>query len=231
MRTTLLLATTIAVLVSLAGGVALAAVINCPNAARGYCYGTKVGDGMYGSARVDRMFGFGGADLMYGYGRGDSINGGGEVGWGDKILGGNGADDISGQRGDDGLYGGNGNDAVYGGPGDDIVQGDFGNDVLNTGRGSDRVNARDGERDWIRCVNGVNDLVYYDRGLDVVRGCSFGRLVALSAPEEPFGPKSKILVDHRGEELCVPEAQLKEHLRHDDEIINPQGCSSAREGR
>jgi hypothetical protein len=232
MRRAVLLLATMTVVGLVAGGVALAAVISCPNAAKGYCYGTSVGDGMYGTFKVDRMFGFGGADLMYGYGRGDFMYGGNEIGWGDKILGGNGADAIYGQRGDDGLYGGNGNDTINGGPGNDIVQGDYGNDILNTGKGSDRINAQDGQRDWITCVGGANDLVYYDRGLDVLQGCASAvRFVALSSSDGLFEPKPKILISHGGEELCVPETELKRHLKHGDRILNPQGCSNAEEGR
>lgn len=216
-----------------AGGVALAAVIGCPNAANRYCFGTSVGDGMYGTYKVDRIYGFGGADLMYGFGSRDTMYGGDEFGWGDKILGGNWGDYISGQRGDDGLYGGNGNDTVRGGPGDDIVQGDYGNDWLYTGTGADRVNARDGWKDWITCKGSANDLVYYDRGLDVLRNCGWAASFSAQtlAPNELFASKSKILISHEGEELCVPETELNRHLKHGDEILNPQGCSNAREGR
>jgi hypothetical protein len=212
------------------GGVALAATINCPNATGGYCYGTSVGDAMYGTPNVDRMYGFGGADLIYGYGSADIMYGGNETGWGDRMLGGGGADQINGQGGDDGLYGNNGNDTINGGAGDDIVQGDFGSDTLTTGTGADRVNAQDGQQDFITCEDPANDLVYYDRGLDVLQGCS-GSLVELPPPDKIFEESGKVLVDEKGKEVCLPEAVLDGHLKHGGEIINAQGCSDAEQGR
>ena len=231
MRRTMLLMAATALALLVASGVALAATINCPNASGGYCYGTNVGDALYGTFKVDRMYGYGGADLMYGYGRGDYMYGGDESGWGDKMLGGRGADRMNGEGGDDALYGGNGNDTINGGGGDDLVQGDNGNDTLRTGTGVNRVNAQDGQRDWIICGN-PSDLVYYDRGLDVLEGCGGSGLVELPPPDEVFEPKGKVLVSHKGDkELCVPEGALKGHLKHGDEILNPQGCSNAEEGR
>jgi len=216
----------------IASGVALAASISCPNAKGGYCYGTGVGDGMYGDFRVDKMYGFGGADLMYGYGDGDHMYGGNEFGWGDKMLGGNGPDRMAGNRGDDALYGGNGNDVVDGGSGDDLIQGGYGNDALYTGLGDDQVNAQDGQRDIITCGSG-NDLIYIDSKLDVLRDCGTGRaeLSRLAAPDDLFAHTGKVLVDHDGDERCLPEEKLKGHLEHGDEIINPAGCSNASQGR
>jgi hemolysin type calcium-binding protein len=231
MRRTMLLMAAAALALLVAGGVALAATIDCPNASRGYCYGTNVGDALYGTSNVDRMYGLGGADLMYGYGRGDYMYGGDESGWGDKLLGGNGADRMNGQGGDDAVYGGNADDVINGGPGDDIVQGDYGNDTLNTGTGSDRVNAQDGQKDWITCVDGANDRVYYDRGLDVLQGCGGSGLIELPPPDDLFNPETKVLIDHKGKEQCLPENAIKGHLEHGDEILNPQGCSDTKEGR
>ena len=216
----------------IAGGVALAASINCPNAPDGFCYGTKVGDGMYGDFRVDRMYGFGGADLMYGDGNGDRMYGGNEAGWGDKMLGQRGEDGMRGNRGDDALYGGNGDDVVDGGRGDDLIQGGYGNNAIYTGSGDDQVNAQDGQKDVITCGSG-NDLIYLDFKLDVLRDCGTTRanLSKLSPPEDLFAHTGKVLVDHEGEERCLPEEDLKAHLEHGDEIINPSGCSDAKEGR
>jgi len=40
-----------------------------------------------------------------------------------------------------------------------------------------------------------------------------------------------VLVDHKGKkELCLPEAALKGHLKHGDEIISEEGCSEDTEG-
>jgi hypothetical protein len=186
---------------------------------------------MYGTANVDRMYGRGGADLMYGYGSGDYMYGGDESGLGDALYGGNGADTMRGEGGDDALYGGNGDDTIGGGPGGDIVQGDYGNDTLNTGTGSDRVNARDGQKDFITCIDGANDVVYYDRGLDVVQGCGGSGLIELPPPDGLFERKTKVLVSHKGGDLCLPQSAVKGHLKHGDEVLNPQGCFDPEEGR
>jgi hypothetical protein len=42
------------------------------------------------------------------------------------------------------------------------------------------------------------------------------------------GPGEKggmVLVDHKGKELCLPEAALNGHLNHGDEVIDEEGCS------
>ena len=144
---------------------------------------------------------------MYGRGGGDSMYGGSEAGLGDKMRGGAGADLINGQGGDD------------------LIEGGPGPDTLNTGRGSDRVDARDGEKDTVTC-DGNNDLVYYDRGLDVLQGCS-GDLTVLP-PDGPFGNAGKILVDHESKELCLPETALQGHLGHGDEVLSWSACSGRR---
>lgn len=232
MRRTMLLVAAGALALLVASGVALAASISCPNAPGGKCYGTNAGDGMYGTDRVDRMYGFGGADLMYGYRSGDRMYGGNESGWGDKLLGQRGEDKMKGNRGDDALYGGNGDDVVYGDRGDDLIQGGYGNDALYTGYGYDQVNAQDGERDLIVCGPGA-DLVYYDFGLDRLRYCGSARadLSRSSPPVELFAHTGKVLVNHEGGKRCLPEERLKGHLEHGDEIMNPSGCSNAKEGR
>jgi hypothetical protein len=35
----------------------------------------------------------------------------------------------------------------------------------------------------------------------------------------------RVLVDHKGKELCLPEAALNGHLKHGDEVISEEGCS------
>ena len=203
-------ATTLAMLV--ACGVALAASVECPTASGGYCYGTNQGDAIYGTQNVDREFGKGGSDLMYGYEGGDFMYGGDEAGVGDKMRGGRGADLINGQGG---------NDLIVGGPS---------SDTLKTGRGSDRVEAKDGNKDFITC-KGSNDLVIYDRGLDVREGCAGGN-TALPEPARPLEPDTKVLVDHKGKkELCLPEAALNGHSKHGDEVLSWEGCSDTEGGR
>ena len=197
-------ATTLAMLV--ACGVALAASVDCPTASGGYCYGTNSGDALYGTPNVDREFGKGGSDLMYGYGDGDFMYGGDEAGVGDKMRGGGGPDLINGQGG---------NDVIDGGPG---------SDTLKTGKGSDRVEAKDGNKDYRTC-QGSNDLVVYDRGLDVLQGCA-GASTGPAQPVTPIEPDAKVLIDHKGKKaLCLPEAALNGHLKHGDEVLNWSGCS------
>ncbi len=36
---------------------------------------------------------------------------------------------------------------------------------------------------------------------------------------------------HEDGQLCLPEEEVKRHLEHGDEIINPSGCSDTKEGR
>ena len=160
---------------------------------------------------------------------------------------------MHGQDGDDALYGDSGNDGVYGGYGDDLVQGGYGNDTLNAGPGADRINAQEGQKDYIElCGSGAYDVVYYDRGLDVLLGCAYPQGAAresagLSAaeateatevelstkkpPKGLFEHTGKVLVEHDGKELCVAEDALKGHLKHDDKIINATECSSSEQGR
>jgi hypothetical protein len=50
----------------------------------------------------------------------------------------------------------------------------------------------------------------------------------------PGGPPkggNRILVDHKGKELCLPKAALRGHLRHGDEVINEEGCSDPAAGK
>src|SRR5215216_869801 len=90
------LLTTMAVVLVLGSGVALAATtIHCPNEpSQGtpssylYCYGTSLADTMVGSDLPDMMYGKGAKDTMHGYA--DSVSLYGEKG-SDHIYGGSGA--------------------------------------------------------------------------------------------------------------------------------------------
>ena len=187
---------TTALVMLVACSAALAASIKCPTDPDGYCYGTNRGDSLSGTSGVDREYGYGGGDFMYG---------GNETGLGDKMLGGVGADLINGQGGDD---------LINGGPG---------RDTLKTGSGSDQVEAKDGEKDTIICDG--SDDVSYDVGLDVLEGCTPG-LSELPPTDSPFDPDTKVLVEHKvGKELCLPEAALKGHLKHGDEVLDWSGCT------
>ena len=231
MRRTLLLMATTALALLVASGVALAASINCPNASGGSCTGTNADDALYGTPQVDRMDGRGGEDLMYGYGANDRMEGGDETGLGDKMRGGGGADTMLGQRGGDALYGGTGDDTIRGGPGNDLIEGNRGNDTLSTGAGSDRVNAQDGQRDRIICTD-ASERVFYDAGLDVLEGCGEEGVSVdpVTAPGGPFEDNGKVLIKHQKgkKKLCVPEAALRGHLEHGDEILDWSGCSASK---
>lgn len=242
MKRVMIMLSMTALLTALSAGAALAAVVNCPNSNGGKCFGTAAGDGLYGSFRVDTIYGFGGADLVRGYGNADVLYGGNEVGFGDKILGGNANDRVLGQGGDDALYGENGNDRVNGGAGNDIVVGGPGNDILGGGAGGDEINARDGEKDTILICGSESDRIFYDRGLDVLQGCITSQgvsslsaseanqntLLAKQPPEGLFEHTGKVLVENKGTEKCVAEKELKSHLKNGGEIVNPAGCSGAK---
>jgi hypothetical protein len=47
-----------------------------------------------------------------------------------------------------------------------------------------------------------------------------------TSPEQGGPPKgeNRVLLDHKGKELCLPKAALKGHLEHGDEVLNEEGC-------
>ena len=200
--------------------------------------GTNKGEVLNGTPRADTVYALGGADLVRGYAERDLLYGGNEAGWGDKILGGTFSDRIFGQDGHDALYGEAGNDEVRGGYRDDLVAGGSGNDTLDGGPGADEIDARDGEKDTIVIRSGEGDVVYYDRGIDVLTAPASSQgsasltaseageeaeLLAERPPEGLFEPHGKILVEHEGERVLVSERALESHLGHGDEIVDPTG--------
>jgi Ca2+-binding RTX toxin-like protein len=226
-----------ATMLVLAAGTATAATIN----------GTPGGDALYGTPQADTISGYGGADLLHGYGTADYLYGGSEDGWGDKVLGGTGGDLILGQDGRDALYGEGGGDEVRGGNRNDLVEGGGGEDVLDGGPGADQINARDGQKDTVVIRSGEYDTIYYDKGLDVLvtsaetpasvqgRISEATGLTATEATEDRtelhaegppkglFESNGKVLIEHEGEGLLVPEDELAHHLGHGDEIVDPTG--------
>ena len=164
MRRTILLATSMALALLLACGVALAATVDCEG---GTCVGTPSNDTLFGTPQVDEMFGLAKGDLMYGYESADLMSGGGGS---DRMYGGVGADTVNGDAGNDAVYGGRGNDAVNGGDGEDLLVGDAGNDTISGDTGGDLIQAVDDQKDQINCAGG-RDEVYFDRGLDELRRC------------------------------------------------------------
>ncbi len=213
--------------------------------------GTNAGEVLRGTDRADTIHGYGGADLIYGYGERDTVWGGNEAGKGDKVLGGTTADRLVGQQGHDALYGEGGADTLEGQYGDDLLVGGTGEDTLNAGPGADQVNAQDGRRDVIDLTgSGPNDVVYYDRGIDVFVTSSVqpidegsgasaaeaarttgAELSASKPPEGLFAHTGKVLVEHKGEELLVTEKQVEAHTAHGDEIIDPTGRAGAEQER
>jgi hypothetical protein len=37
----------------------------------------------------------------------------------------------------------------------------------------------------------------------------------------------RVLLEHKGKELCLPRAALNGHLNHGDEMLDEEGCSDA----
>jgi len=180
------LLTTMAVVLVLGSGVALAATtIHCPNdTSQGspstylFCNGTTVADTMVGSDLLDAMYGVGGQDTMHGYGGSDHMQGG------------KGSDHLYGDSGSDyTLWGGaldaatntypdNSDDYVHGGSGDDTITGgqaQGGVDRLYGEGGTDFIDASQRHESFspvtkeiIDCGAGTQDEVYFDKGVDVV---------------------------------------------------------------
>jgi Ca2+-binding RTX toxin-like protein len=157
-------------LVALAAGAALAAVVSCvPGATT--CSGTSQDDYITGTNGVDRIYADVGNDEVYA-----------ESG-ADLVRGGEGKDYLVGD--DEGV----GNDRIYGSLGDDVLKGEAGSDYLNGEyqddtiyaqmtdyegidtifgeTGDDSIYAHDGIVDSIDCGAGF-DKVRYDSGIDVV---------------------------------------------------------------
>jgi hypothetical protein len=234
---------------TIAATMALAVALSAGTASADLKRGTNAGEVLDGTRRADTIYALGGADLVRGYSERDVLYGGNEAGFGDKIKGGTFADRIYGQDGHDALYGEGGDDEVRGGYRNDLVSGGSGNDTLDGGPGSDEINARDGEKDIIVIRFGEGDVVYYDKGLDVlkvpVEGLSAAdegsdlsiteaakkgvELSAQAPPQGLFEPSGKVLVEHKGEELMVPEKGLEAHLGHGDEILDPTGRATQEE--
>jgi hypothetical protein len=98
-----------------------------------------------------------------------------------------------------------------------LVSGGPGNDTLDGGPGSDEINARDGEKDTIVIRFGEGDVVYYDKGLDVLKVPVEGRGIADKVeltterpPEGLFEPSGKILVGTRARSCSWPSRHSKD---------------------
>jgi Ca2+-binding RTX toxin-like protein len=201
MRKTFLVLASVALAMVVAGGVAWAATIKCPNTRTSsgspICEGTAKADRMLGTSRHDEMRGKKGGDTMYGRG--------GEY---DFMLGNPGPDRMFGGPARDHIEGGPGVDKLYGNEGnnDDIFTGtlvslgrdegvensDFSDDYAYGGRGNDHIVAGgtrgvdrvygDKENDRISvgpnstkeivdCGPGAEDWVRFDPSVDVIKNC------------------------------------------------------------
>ena len=154
-------------------------------------------DTFYGGAGKEHLSGGEGEDEIHG-GPGDDIDLDGDA-LVDKIYGEEGNDlEVDGDRGDDLLYGGPGDDGgaptsenlqhhgLRGEGGENQVYGEDGADTIDAqtavelagapekifgGDGDDTITAADGLVDEIDCGAGLDTVVSYDRGLDVLVDC------------------------------------------------------------
>jgi Ca2+-binding RTX toxin-like protein len=181
MRRLILVVSTMALTLLVAGGVALAATIHCPNSTQLFCYGTSLADTMYGSDLSDIMYGKGGADTMHGYGASDSIEGGngsdhiyGDAGNDDSLWGGayNEGTNKNTDTSDDYVHGGDGADFILGGHaqgGVDRLYGEGQNDLINASQietGFSPVT-----KEIIDCGGGASDEVFFDKNKDTITNC------------------------------------------------------------
>jgi hypothetical protein len=112
---------------SVAGLVALVAVLTAVPADAHSLRGSSRADVLPGTKKADVILGRAGNDRLSGRGGGD------------RLLGGKGNDRLSGGKGNDRLSGGPGRDRLSGGPGKDLVTGGPGADVLDCAGGRDRA--------------------------------------------------------------------------------------------
>ena len=172
-RTTLLMLSMVGMVLVLAGGVALAATVDC-TAGAAECVGTPGPDTINGAPDSDDMYGLAGADRMSGNDGEDYVQGDRGA---DRLFGGDDADSLWGgaHKDDDGPLD-DSDDVVRGGPGADYIWSGFARqgsvDRVFGEEGNDTVEAerRYGypkTKDVVDCGPGV-DTVYFDRGLDKV---------------------------------------------------------------
>src|SRR5215217_3551322 len=165
-------------------------------------------DTFYGGAGNERLSGGEGEDVIHG-GPGDDIDLDGDQQF-DKLYGEEGDDlEVDGDRGNDLLYGGSGDDGgaptsenlqhhgLRGEGGENWVYGEDGADTIDAqtavdlagapekifgGDGDDTITATDGIQDEIDCGLGLDTVVSYDRGLDVVVNCENATPSATAQP-------------------------------------------------
>ena len=178
-RRAIVLLTTMAVVLVVGSGVALAATLNCT--ANTSCVGTPDLDTMNGSSGIDEMYGYSGADTLHGYGGNDFyLEGGkgsdhlyGDTGGDEDLWGGAYSGGAYNDTSDDYVYGGSGADHIYGGyaqGGVDRLYGQGGDDLIEA---SYRHDPHGGSltKEIIDCGSGASDEVFFDKGLDVTTNC------------------------------------------------------------
>jgi serralysin len=193
MRKTILVVASVALAMMVAGGVAWAANIQCPNGkttswGTHLCWGTPKADTMIGTSKEDNLIGKEGNDTIYGRSAHDGLFGNAGS---DTLYGQRGSDHVTGQVGPDKLYGGLRSDYMFGGT-DDYVHGGadgdslYGNAALGGVAhlygedGDDRIHVSQRQtqllngkpvppesKEIVDCGPGT-DTVLFDEGVDVV---------------------------------------------------------------
>jgi len=188
MRKTILVLASVALAMLVAGGVAFAATIGpCPGywiISNGgdlgeWCWGTPEADTINAGPLPNHILALAGNDTVYA--------GGDDGPQGDYVEGGVGSDRIYGGPGSDALYPGgdrfdrtdSSDDYVHGGRGTDFIRGGYaqgGVDRIYGERANDTIKAAQRQpqptpvtKEIIDCGAGNNDVVNFDRGVDVVR--------------------------------------------------------------
>ena len=157
---------------------------DCGTAVHVYTEDAVVGRGSEGADLISgnyfptRLYGLGGNDRLFGTGtienRMDGGPGDDSIESGGLLLGGDGDDRLSSAIANESPVrqdGGPGADVLLGRYGNDRLVGGTGRDRISGGSGNDYVNARDRERDSVRCGDGRSDRVVADRGDSVARDC------------------------------------------------------------
>ena len=140
--------------------------------------GSEGADILSGNFYPTRLYGLGGDDRLFGTGttanRMDGGAGNDQIESGGLLLGGDGDDRLSSAIANEipvRQDGGPGADLLLGRYGNDRLVGGSGPDRISGGSGNDYVNARDRERDSVRCGDGRADRVVADRADSVARDC------------------------------------------------------------
>jgi Ca2+-binding RTX toxin-like protein len=176
-RTILMMASTMALMVLLVGGVALAVTnIDCGQLSE--CPGTSGDDNITGNQFANFIDAKAGNDTVQGLGSNDTVHGRGGA---DVITGDgtndpttDGSDTLFGEGRGDTLTGETGANAYFGGPGPDTIHADQSRPVdvenISAGDGNDHIFVGDGARDVVDCGSGSDVVESFDVGVDQFAG-------------------------------------------------------------